>query len=305
MAGRDRDPSADREAGLALVSGPVAGRFGVVGGMPNHYDPGRASSSLAVWPIPPGQTPGRRMTTGRAWRLRIIAVLTSSFIVGVLMATTFDVVAEFAGWAPGTDEGMGTDMLAAFIFIVFWWGSAWLLFRWWQLEPPPGKAPPWRGRGRPTVPPEEWGKPLPPRSGEPGYMPPQPQQWPGYAPPLSPKPPPPRAKLRAGQKWALGLLLCLAIGGQVLYLTGVNDEYAGPCETGDTGVLYSHPVRSIAGFAVTVAAALVVLVMMLRARPRPSAGARPAFMIATFSVILVNVGWEVLTPVLLQLGSCE
>lgn len=145
----------------------------------------------------------------------------------------------------------------------------------------------------------------PPQWGEPGYIPPQAQQWPGYAPPHPPKLPPPRAKLRAWQKWALGLLLCLAIGGQVLYLTGVNDEYAGPCETGDTGVLYSHPVRSIAGFAVTVAAALVVLVMMLRARPRPSAGARPAFMIATFSVILVNVGWEVLTPVLLQLGSCE
>jgi hypothetical protein len=100
------------------------------------------------------------MTTGHAWRLRIIAVLTGSFIVGVVMAAIFDVVAEFAGWAPGTDEGMGTDMLAAFIFIVFWWGSAWLLFRWWKLEPPPGKAPPWRGRGRPTVPPEEWGKPL-------------------------------------------------------------------------------------------------------------------------------------------------
>jgi hypothetical protein len=50
---------------------------------------------------------------------------------------------------------------------------------------------------------------------------------------------------------------------------------------------------------------LVVLVMMLRARPRPSAGARPAFMIATFSLILFNVGLEVLTPVLLQIAPCE
>jgi hypothetical protein len=145
----------------------------------------------------------------------------------------------------------------------------------------------------------------PPQWGEPGYMPPRPQQWPGYAPPQSPKPPPPRAKLRAGQKSALGLSLCLAIGAQVLYLTGVNSDYAGPCKTGDTGVLYNHPVRSIAGFAITVAAALVVLVMMLRARPRPSAGARPAFMIATFRLILLNVGLEVLTPVLLQIAPCE
>lgn len=84
-----------------------------------------------------------------------------------------------------------------------------------------------------------------------------------------------------------------------------NSDYAGPCKTGDTGVLYNHPVRSIAGFAITVAAALVVLVMMLRARPRPSAGARPAFMIATFRLILLNVGLEVLTPVLLQIAPCE
>jgi len=102
------------------------------------------------------------MTTGRAWRLRIIAVLTGSFIVGLVIAAIFIVAAELAGGAPGTDQGMGTDMVAAFIFYVFWWASAWLFFRWWKMEPPPGKAPPWRSRGRPTVPPEEWGKPLPP-----------------------------------------------------------------------------------------------------------------------------------------------
>jgi hypothetical protein len=32
LAGRDRGPGAEREAGLALVGGPVAGRVGVVGG---------------------------------------------------------------------------------------------------------------------------------------------------------------------------------------------------------------------------------------------------------------------------------